>query len=217
MTVKLASDTMLLVEWEAVIDPVVNQRAIQLATQLRQRLGHAVRDIVPGYCSLGIHFDPLHTDLAALERIIAEEGRRVPEDDAPPNAARVIEIHVRYGGVNGPDLNNVASLANCSPDEVVRRHTARQYRVYMLGFVPGFAYMGRVDSSIAMPRHRVPRERVPAGSVGIAGEQTGVYPIATPGGWQLIGRTDAVMFDATRERPSLLQPGDMVRFVAVHD
>ena len=90
----------------------------------------------------------------------------------------------------------MAEWAGCTPSEVVERHAARTYRVYMLGFVPGFAYMGRVDSSIAAPRHRVPRERVPAGSVGIAGEQTGVYPIATPGGWQLIGRTDAVMFDA---------------------
>ena len=103
---------------------------------------------------------------------------------------------MRYGGDDGPDLEAVAEWAACTPAEVIERHAQRTYRVYMLGFVPGFAYMGRVDTPIAAPRHRVPRERVPAGSVGIAGEQTGVYPIATPGGWQLIGRTDAVMFDA---------------------
>jgi KipI family sensor histidine kinase inhibitor len=125
----------------------------------------------------------------------------------------VIEIGVHYGGDDGPDLKAVAEWARCSPEEVIERHAARTYRVYMLGFVPGFSYMGRVDERIAAPRRRVPRDRVPAGSVGIAGEQTGVYPIATPGGWQLIGRTDAVMFDADRAQPSLLQPGDEVRFV----
>ena len=106
--------------------------------------------------------------------------------------------------------------ARCTPAEVIERHATRTYRVYMLGFVPGSAYMGRVDASIAAPRRRVPRERVPAGSVGIAGEQTGVYPIATPGGWQLIGRTDAVMFDAVAHAAEpAVNPGDLVRFVPV--
>ena len=101
---------------------------------------------------------------------------------------------------------------DATPESVIERHCAPSYRVYMLGFVPGFSYMGRVDPTIAAPRHRVPRERVPAGSVGIAGEQTGVYPIPSPGGWQLIGRTDAVMFDPARAEPSLLRAGDLVRF-----
>jgi KipI family sensor histidine kinase inhibitor len=203
---------MLLVEWEQVIDPIVNQRAITLARKLQSRIGRAVRDIVPGYCSVGVHFDPLSTDIAALERVIAEEARKL-RDDLEPTSGQVVDIPVRYGGPDGPDLPHVASVAGCSAQDVIALHSERTYRVYMLGFVPGFAYLGRVDSRIAVPRHRVPRERVPAGSVGIAGEQTGVYPISTPGGWQLIGRTDAVMFDATRTRPSLLQPGDLVRFV----
>ena len=213
MIVRSASDTMLLIEWEQVIDPVVNQRAIDLAARLQARVGHAVRDIVPGYCSLAVHFDPLHTDIAALERVIGEEAALVRDRADTADAAHVVEIPVRYGGVNGPDLAHVADVAHCSEDEVIRRHVGRTYRVYMLGFVPGFAYMGRVDPTIAMARHRVPRERVPAGSVGIAGEQTGVYPLATPGGWQLIGRTETVMFDARRDTPSLLRPGDLVRFV----
>src|SRR4029453_14663537 len=124
-----------------------------------------------------------------------------------------IEIPVQYGGEAGPDLDAVAAHGACTPGEVIERHTRRIYRVYMLGFVPGFAYMGRVDASIAIPRHRVPRERVPAGSVGIAGEQTGVYPIESPGGWHLIGRTRTAMFDPLASSPSLLQPGDLVRFV----
>ncbi|HUE85650.1 MAG TPA: 5-oxoprolinase subunit PxpB [Vicinamibacterales bacterium] len=214
MIVRSCGDTMLLVEWEQVIDPVINQRAIGLAARLEARLGPLVRDIVPGYCSLGIHFDPLLTDIAALERTIDEEARELRDVDATADRS-VIEIPVRYGGTEGPDLENVAEWAGCTAAQVVERHASRTYRVYMLGFVPGFAYMGRVDSSIAAPRHRVPRERVAAGSVGIAGEQTGVYPIATPGGWRLVGQTDAVMFDAARATPNLLRPGDLVRFVPV--
>jgi KipI family sensor histidine kinase inhibitor len=205
---------MLLVEWEQAIDPVINQRAITLAARLQTRVGHLVRDIVPGYCSLGVHFDPLLTDISALERTIDEEARQLRDDEAPPNTP-VVEIPVRYGGAEGPDLDGVAQFAGCTVGAVVERHAGRIYRVYMLGFVPGFAYLGRVDSSIAAPRHRVPRERVPAGSVGVAGEQTGVYPMATPGGWRIVGQTDTRMFDATRPTPNLLSPGDRVRFVPV--
>lgn len=205
---------MLLVELEASIDPLVNERAIQLAARLRQRAARGVRDVAPGYCTIGVHFDPLQTDLAALEQAIATEHAAIERIETIADR-QPIEIPVQYGGEEGPDLTAVARRAECSEEEVVARHTQRIYRVYMLGFVPGFSYMGRVDPSIAAPRHRVPRERVPAGSVGIAGGQTGVYPVESPGGWQLIGRTKTVMFDATRDRPSLLSAGDLVRFVAV--
>ena len=212
MKVSLASDTMMLLELEPLVDPVVNAKAIHLASLLRARLGRAVRDVVPSYCTVGIHFDPLLTDLGALERAVQEEARQLPPDE-PAATEPPRQISVRYGGDDGPDLASVAEFAGCTPDEVIERHSTRIYRVYMIGFVPGFCYMGRVDTSIAAPRRRVPRERVPAGSVGIAGEQTGVYPISTPGGWQLIGRTDVVMFDANRTPPSLLQPGELVQFV----
>jgi KipI family sensor histidine kinase inhibitor len=214
MRIRAAGDTMLLVEFDQVIDPEVNERVIRLARRLRARLGDVIRDVVPAYCSIGVHYDPLLTDLAALERLIDEEAQ-VVEHTSAPDESPLVEIPVQYGGVNGPDLEAVAQWAGCTAEQVIERHAARIYRVYMLGFVPGFAYMGRVEASIAAPRHRVPRERVPAGSVGIAGAQTGVYPFATPGGWQLIGRTDAVMFDPNRAQPSLVQPGDRVRFVAV--
>ena len=203
---------MLLVEFEASIDPVVNDRVIALGARLRKRNARGILDVVPGYRALGVHFDPLQTDLAALERAISIDAAAL--DGMPPVEARpAIEIPVQYGGESGPDLGAVAAQAGCDPGEVIARHTGRLYRVYMLGFVPGFAYMGRVDPSIAVPRHRVPRERVPAGSVGIAGEQTGVYPIESPGGWHLIGRTRTRMFDPAANPPSLLQPGDVVRFV----
>lgn len=212
MRIRACGDSMLLVEFESVIDPIVNERAIALAARLRDRRARGVRDVAPGYCTVGVHFDPLQTDLAALETAIAAEASVVAMlDDLP--ARSPIKIGVTYGGEDGPDLEAVAERSGCTPAEVIERHAERTYRVYMLGFVPGFAYMGRVDSRIASPRHRVPRERVPAGSVGIAGAQTGVYPVASPGGWQLIGRTERVMFDPNRDQPSLLAPGDLVKFV----
>jgi len=212
MQIRHAGDAMLLVELEQVIDPLINQSAIELGRLLRAREIPGVRDVVPGYCSLGIHFDPLRTDLAALERAIREDGSVAGRVESLPEPV-VHEIPVVYGGAAGPDLQAVADFAGCSPAEVIERHAAVTYRVYMLGFVPGFAYLGRVDASIAAPRRRVPRDVVPAGSLGIAGEQTGVYPAATPGGWQIIGRTSVVMFDAARTPASLLAPGDLVRFV----
>lgn len=214
MKIRECGESMLLVELEPAIDPIVNERAIQLAARLRGRAARGVRDIAPGYCTVGVHFDPLQTDLSALEQAIQAEFTAIETIDTIADRAP-IDIPVEYGGEAGPDLAAVARFAGCSEDEVIRRHTQRIYRVYMLGFVPGFSYMGRVDPSIAAPRHRVPRVRVPAGSVGIAGGQTGVYPIDSPGGWQLIGQTSAVMFDAKRDRPSLLAAGDLVRFVAV--
>ena len=207
---------MLLVELEPAIDPVINERAILLATRIRARAGRGIRDVVPGYATLGVHFDPLQTDLGALERTIESEFASLAGLDAVADRP-VIEIPVHYGGSNGPDIDQVAALAGCTVADVIARHSQRTYRVYMLGFVPGFAYMGRVHQSIAAPRHRVPREKVPAGSVGIAGQQTGVYPVDSPGGWQLIGRTPTVMFDSNRPQPSLLSAGDLVRFVPVGD
>lgn len=214
MKIRPCGDSMLLIELEPAIDPLINERAIMLASRIRARQARGVRDVAPGYCTLGVHFDPLQTDLGALERAIESEFDSLASLEAIADR-EPIDIPVRYGGAGGPDLEAVASFAGCSVAEVIARHSARTYRVYMLGFVPGFAYMGRVDSSIAAPRHRVPRERVAAGSVGIAGLQTGVYPVESPGGWQLIGRTETVMFDPRRERPSLLAAGDLVRFVPI--
>ena len=169
--------------------------------------------MVPSYASVGVHIDPLRLDVAALERTVAEAW-----DVGPPesyDAGRLVEIPVCYGGEFGPDLEEVADFARCSADDVVRWHSDIVYRVYMLGFLPGFAYLGAVDEIIAMPRRTAPRAAVPAGSVGIAGRQTGVYPSESPGGWRLIGRTPWRMFDAGRARPSLLDAGDRVRFVPV--
>ena len=145
---------MLLVELEAAIDPIINERAIVVAQRLRERRAQGVRDVAPGYSTIGVHFDPLLTDLAALERAIESECAAVA-DLEEPGQRPIIEIPVLYGGAHGPDLEAVAAFAGCSRADVIARHSERTYRVYMLGFVPGFAYMGTVDPSIAAPRHRV--------------------------------------------------------------
>ena len=161
---------MLLVELEAAIDPVINERAILLAARIRARQARGVRDVAPGYSTVGVHFDPLQTDLAALERAIEDEfcraSRRLDVIADRADHRRFLSVTAATGG---PDLDAVAAIRGLHEQDVIARHSGRTYRVYMLGFVPGFAYMGRVDASIAAPRHRVPRERVPAGSVGIAG------------------------------------------------
>lgn len=207
-----SGDALVLVELEATIAPDVNARAVALSQALQAARVAGVRDVVPAYASVGVHVDPLRVDVAALEAAVVRAWNH-PLADGP--GGRVVDIPVCYGGTFGPDLDEVATFAGCQPGEVIARHTAGRYRVYMLGFLPGFAYLGGVDASIAMPRRAAPRTAVPAGSVGIAGGQTGVYPCESPGGWRLVGRTPLRMFDAGREAPALLAPGDIVRFVDV--
>jgi KipI family sensor histidine kinase inhibitor len=197
-----------------------NERVMALAASLRERpLPMPVRDIVPAIASLAVHVDPRDAPagaLAALIGALAARAAGIARGDGPAREpgrdAPIHDIPVRYGGDEGPDLGDVASFAGIDRAEVVARHAARIYRVYMLGFLPGFAYLGQVESTIAAPRRAAPRLAVPAGSVGIAGRQTGVYPHVSPGGWQIIGRTPVSMFDTATGR-SLLQPGDRVRFV----
>jgi len=210
-----SGDGLLLVEFRAVIAPDVNRRAVALAAAIRDARVPGVRDVVPAYASVGVHVDPLRFDPAALDAVISRAWDTAADVEGP---GRVVEIPVCYGGRFGPDLAEVAAFAGRSEDDVIERHAAGRYRVYMLGFLPGFAYLGGVDAAIAMPRRAAPRTTVPAGSVGIAGAQTGVYPCESPGGWRLIGRTPTAMFDLTRPEPALLAPGDVVRFVPLaHD
>jgi inhibitor of KinA len=144
-----------------------------------------------------------------LEPLIAEA------DSAPVPESRLVEIPVCYGGEFGPDLEDVARHSELRPDEVIRLHSSAEYFAYFLGFMPGFAYLGGLPDSIATPRHATPRTRVAAGSVGIGGNQTGVYPLPSPGGWRLIGRTPAVLFSPERNPPALLEMGDLVKFVPI--
>jgi len=208
-----AGDSVLVVEFEERIDPAINARAIALAESLQAAGIAGVRDVVPTYRSVAVYFDPLRTSYdVLLGRVERDAAQPPPAASAAPTPIR---IPVCYGGDFGPDLAEVARFAGLGEDEVVALHSAATYRVFMLGFVPGFAYMGVVDERIAAPRHSTPRVRVPRGSVGIAGVQTGVYPAETPGGWQLIGRTPLKPFDPERAEPFLMKAGDAVRFDAI--
>jgi len=208
-----AGDSALVVEFEARIDPAVNAQAIALADAVQAAKVPGVRDVVPTYRSVAVYFDPLRTDIDALTDRVHQAASPASRPSVAGRAP--IRIPVCYGGEFGPDLPAVAAFARCSEDTVVRTHTAATYRVFMLGFVPGFAYLGIVDQRIAMPRHAVPRVRVPARSVAIAGVQTGIYPGETPGGWQLIGRTSLEPFAPTRPEPFLMKAGDAVQFYAI--
>ena len=208
--IREAGDAALLLELDAVVDADVNDRAIRIAALIRDARIPGVRDVISTYRSVGVFFDPLATDPSLVVQALraAQHGLST----VPPS--RAIEVPVVYGGDAGPDLEAVAARAGMSKQEVIDRHASATYRVFMLGFLPGFAYLGSVDPAIAAPRHATPRTRVPAGSVGIAGRQTGVYPRESPGGWQIIGRALIDVFDPARTPAALMQPGDHVRFVA---
>jgi KipI family sensor histidine kinase inhibitor len=186
-------------------------RAVEIAGSGRP---DALGRPVVAHASVLVPFDPLTIDrdqAAALvrEATVAGVDVRPIEVATPPP----IEIAVRYGGPDGPDLDEVAAAHDLRATDVVELHTSATYRVLFLGFAPGFAYLGGLPSALVTPRRASPRERVPAGSVAIAGEQTGIYPLAMPGGWNLIGRTETVLFDPARIEPALLSPGAVVRFV----
>ncbi len=210
------------------IDVQCNRDVHSIAAMLNAVRPDWLLDIVPAYASLALHVDvdriapgsmagttydhdPLDVASHWLQNMLATSI-----DTPPTDVARVIAIPVRYGGEFGPDLDAVAAHAGLTPQEVIARHNATDYSVAMIGFAPGFPYLLGLDPTLAMPRKATPRTRVPAGSVGIGGAQCGIYPREGPGGWQLIGRTDALLFEpANGNEPTLLRPGDRVRFVAI--
>ena len=204
---------LLLVELGTTIDDGVNRRVLALAGWVRQQRWPGVLDVVPAFASLGLHLAAT-ADQRAIEHHL-REWLAAPPTVSDEGHGPLVEIPVRYGGTDGPDIDEVAALSGLTRREVVDRHAARTYRVFMLGFLPGFAYLGSVDPAIAVPRRTSPRTRVASGSVGLAGTQTGIYPRESPGGWQIIGRTDSRLFDPGGDPPSLLAPGDRVRFVPV--
>ncbi len=204
-------DTAILIEFADEINDAINERVHVLADMLRGRA--EIRDLVPAYASLLVCYHPRRAPFVEMCALLHDALATLRTDTQ--RAARLIEIPTRYGGAWGLDLAFVAQSRQLTEDAVIRWHTSVVYRVYFIGFLPGFAYLGSVPEQIAVPRLETPRARVPAGSVGIAGRQTGIYPMESPGGWRIIGRTDVSLFDVTREPPTLLQPGDRVRFVAI--
>lgn len=209
-----AGDSAIAVEFGREIDLNINNQVAAMRTVIEAAIDEGkikgIVELVPTYGSLLVVYDQLTVGYAGLIeqlKILAEglEGVEIPDRE-------VVEIPVVYGGEYGPDLGIVAQLNSLSEDEVIKRHSEAEYPIYMLGFVAGFPYLGGMDKSIAAPRKQTPRLKIPAGSVGIAGQQTGIYSVESPGGWQIIGRTPLKLYDADGEKPILLRAGQSIRF-----
>jgi KipI family sensor histidine kinase inhibitor len=199
------------------VDRGLHRSVLDLARAVEAARIPGVRELVPAYATLTVFCESpavAETVHQLLVSVIAAGARDsgFGTRETESRSGRLIEIPVRH---NGPDLDEVAQRTGLTRDEVIQRHTAREYEVFLLGFAPGWAYLGELDPALSLPRRSTPRTRVSAGSVAIAGAQTGVYPITTPGGWHLLGTTTVAMFDRERDPPSLLRPGDRVRFEAV--
>ena len=210
-----AGEQGLVVEFGDAIDPALNQRVVELAASLSNEKLGGILEIVPTYRSLMVYFDPL---VAPRDKLGASILQRLSKGAStePPNApAMIVEIPVCYGGDFGPDLDYVATRAGLAIDKVVALHCSRPYRIYMLGFMPGFPYLGGLPKEIATPRLDSPRTKVPAGSVGIAGDQTGFYPVESPGGWRIIGRTPLALGAEDFLQAPLYAPGDHIRFTSI--
>jgi inhibitor of KinA len=207
---RAASDQALLVYLGEETGLRTHQRVVRLLRLLQREPLPWLRNLQPAYCSLLVSFDACTVDHAEVESTLRGYEKRAEKIALP--APRLVEIPVCYGGEFGPDLEEVAAARKLKPERVIELHSSQTYRAYFLGFAPGFAYLGDLPDSLATPRLATPRKRVSAGSVGIAGKQTAVYPFATPGGWNLLGRTPLRMFQAEREPMGLLDVGDEVRF-----
>ena len=213
MNVIPASDSSLLIAFGDVISPELHARVIGLFEALRARQEPRIRNLHPGYTSVLVDFDPLRISHEELAEIVKQSQTAAGADvQAKPN---LVSVPVCYDIEFGPDLLDLAAHASLSPEEVIQMHSSATYLVYFLGFSPGFAYMGGLPEKLHMPRLATPRGHVAGGTVGIAGSQTGIYPVDSAGGWRLIGRTPWRMFDPKADPPTRLQPGDRVRFTPI--
>ena len=209
-------DCAISIDFGQVIDPKINRHIRQTIERIQELHLEGIIELVPTYCALLLQYDAMQYSYSELCNIIEPTlEQTVTENDN--ELVTVVEIPTVYGGEFGPDLGFVASHNNLSEDEVVSIHSGTDYLVYMLGFIPGFTYLGGMDPRIVTPRLSSPRTLIPAGSVGIAGAQTGTYPSDSPGGWQIIGRTPVTMYDMSKEQAALLSAGDYVRYVPIDE
>lgn len=207
---RLSGETSLLVDCGDGIDIAVNQKVLTLTSVLQENLPAGVRAVVPAYRSFAVLYDPLLTELEILKEkinILENERKNVIRLES-----KIVSVPVCYGGACGPDLDFVSSHTGLTSEEIVAIHSYGEYPIYMIGFTPGFCYLGGLDQRLQTPRRETPRVSIPAGSVGIAEMQTGVYPVESPGGWQIIGRTPLRLFAPERENPFLYKAGDHIRF-----
>lgn len=213
--IKITGDSSLAVVFGNTICEDIAKQIRALDEAIRKENIPGILETVPTYCTLMVHYDPeilpYRKARSFLEKVMARSSDACQERDW------IIEIPVCYGGAFGEDLAYVAAFHDMTEKQVIDMHTRQEYRIYMLGFTPGFAYMGGMDEAIATPRLKTPRIKIPAGSVGIAGSQTGIYPLDSPGGWQLIGRTPVKLYDPRRVQPILLEAGMKVKFVPISE
>ena len=210
-----AGDSSLLIQFGQEISPEINAQITAFVHLMREQHLEGVTDVIPAFTSLLINYDPRVIDYRKLKRRL--EKLLKLEVSKKASSSRIFEIPVCYGGEYGPDLENIAKHANLTTQEVIAIHSSSDYLIYMLGFLPGFSYLGGLDARIHTPRLANPRIRIPAGSVGIGGSQTGIYPMDSPGGWQLMGMTPVKTYDPERETPILVEAGDYIRFVPVDE
>ena len=215
-TISPVGDRAISIDFGQVIDPTINRHIRQTIERIKALQLEGIIELVPTYCALLVEYDAMLYSYSEICNIIEptlEEGMTNTTNEL----VTVVEVPNVYGGEFGPDLSFVASHNHLSEDEVISIHSGTDYLVYMLGFIPGFTYLGGMDPRIATPRLSSPRTLIPAGSVGIAGEQTGTYPSDSPGGWQIIGRTPVTMYDMSKAQAALLKAGDYVRYVPIDE
>ena len=210
-----AGDSSLLIEFGSEINEEINRKITTIVQLMRDQQIEGVVDMIPAFCSLLINYDPRIVSYEKMRKRMQALVRMDLKGGA--GRKRVFEIPVCYGGQYGPDMETIAGHAGLSEEEVIRIHSSRDYLIYMLGFLPGFCYLGGLDERIHTPRLANPRVKISAGSVGIGGSQTGIYPLDSPGGWQLMGMTPVRTYDPERERPILLEAGDYIRFIPVEE
>ena len=215
-TISPVGDCAISIDFGQVIDPKINRQIRQVIEQIKVLQLDGIIELVPTYCALLVQYDAMVYSYSDICRIL-EPTLQESVTDSANELVTIVEIPTVYGGEFGPDLGFVASHNHLSEAEVVSIHSGTDYLVYMLGFIPGFTYLGGMDPRIATPRLSSPRTLIPAGSVGIAGEQTGTYPSDSPGGWQIIGRTPVTMYDMSKKQAALLQAGDYVRYVSIDE
>jgi KipI family sensor histidine kinase inhibitor len=208
-------DSSLLVEFGDEICPEINQKISAIVQLLKKQQVEGVVDLIPAFCSLLINYDPRVISFEEISQRV--QGILKVDVKAGTRKKKVYEIPVCYGGAYGPDIETIASHAGLSVEEVIRIHASRDYLIYMLGFLPGFCYLGGLDERIHTPRLSNPRIKISAGSVGIGGSQTGIYPLDSPGGWQLMGMTPVKTYDPSRDTPILVEAGDYIRFVPIDE
>lgn len=214
-TFRLMGDRALLVELGDDISPSVNRKVRELFLKLDRKSIKGVKELVPTYRSVMVVYDPLAIALPSLQETVLRLHREAGGSPLPE--PKTLEVPVVYGGRYGPDLDRVAAFHDISPEEVIHHHTRPVYQVYMIGFTPGFPYMGEIPEAIATPRRETPRTAVPQGSVAIAQKQTGIYSVQSPGGWHILGWTPLKFFDAEKWPPTPLDMGDLVKFLPIRE